>query len=132
MIKYNHLLNKRKDVSMTIDEELKILKKGVAEIITEEDLKKKLERSHIENRPLVIKLGLDPSAPDIHMGHTVVLRKLKHFQDLGHQVVLIIGDFTGMIGDPTGKSETRKQLTRQQVLENAKTYQKADIQNIKS
>lgn len=109
---------------MTIDEELKILKKGVAEIITEEDLKKKLERSHIENRPLVIKLGLDPSAPDIHMGHTVVLRKLKHFQDLGHQVVLIIGDFTGMIGDPTGKSETRKQLTRQQVLENAKTYQK--------
>ncbi|AEE96363.1 tyrosine--tRNA ligase [Mahella australiensis] len=109
---------------MTIDEELKILKKGVAEIISEEDLRKKLEKSHQENKPLTIKLGLDPSAPDIHMGHTVVLRKLKQFQDLGHQIVLIIGDFTGMIGDPTGKSETRKQLTREQVLENAKTYQK--------
>lgn len=109
---------------MTIDEELKILKKGVAEIISEEDLRKKLEKSHRENKPLTIKLGLDPSAPDIHMGHTVVLRKLKQFQDLGHQIVLIIGDFTGMIGDPTGKSETRKQLTREQVLENAKTYQK--------
>ncbi|MDI3508131.1 MAG: tyrosyl-tRNA synthetase [Clostridiales bacterium] len=109
---------------MTIDEELKILKKGVAEIISEEDLRKKLEESHRENKPLTIKLGLDPSAPDIHMGHTVVLRKLKQFQDLGHQIVLIIGDFTGMIGDPTGKSETRKQLTREQVLENAKTYQK--------
>ncbi|MBZ4665702.1 tyrosine--tRNA ligase [Mahella sp.] len=109
---------------MTIDEELKILKKGVAEIISEEDLRKKLEKSHRENKPLTIKLGLDPSAPDIHMGHTVVLRKLKQFQDLGHQIVLIIGDFTGMIGDPTGKSETRKQLTKEQVLENAKTYQK--------
>lgn len=109
---------------MTIDEELRILKKGVAEIITEEDLRKKLEISHKESRPLIVKLGLDPSAPDIHMGHTVVLRKLKQFQDLGHQVVLIIGDFTGMIGDPTGKSETRKQLTREEVLENAKTYQK--------
>ncbi|WP_270646716.1 tyrosine--tRNA ligase [Paeniclostridium hominis] len=106
-----------------INEQMKIIKKGVAEIISEEDIIKKLEKSAKENKPLTIKLGLDPSAPDIHLGHTVVLRKMKAFQDLGHQVVIIIGDATGMIGDPTGKSAVRKQLSHDQVLENAKTYQ---------
>ena len=106
-----------------INEQLKIIKKGVAEIISEEDIIKKLEKSAKENKPLTIKLGLDPSAPDIHLGHTVVLRKMKAFQDLGHQVVIIIGDATGMIGDPTGKSAVRKQLSHDQVLENARTYQ---------
>jgi tyrosyl-tRNA synthetase len=106
-----------------IKEQLKIINKGVAEIMPEEELIKKLEKSIKENKPLRIKLGLDPSAPDIHLGHTVVLRKMKAFQDLGHKVVIIIGDYTGMIGDPTGKSETRKQLTQEQVLENANTYQ---------
>ncbi|WP_419742101.1 tyrosine--tRNA ligase [Paraclostridium dentum] len=106
-----------------INEQLKIIKKGAAEIISEEDVVKKLEKSAKENKPLTIKLGLDPSAPDIHLGHTVVLRKMKAFQDLGHQVVIIIGDATGMIGDPTGKSAVRKQLSHEQVLENARTYQ---------
>ncbi|WP_270658865.1 tyrosine--tRNA ligase [Paraclostridium bifermentans] len=106
-----------------INEQLKIIKKGAAEIISEEDIVKKLEKSAKENKPLTIKLGLDPSAPDIHLGHTVVLRKMKAFQDLGHQVVIIIGDATGMIGDPTGKSAVRKQLSHEQVLENARTYQ---------
>lgn len=108
---------------LDINEQIKIIKKGAAEIISEEDLKNKLEKSIKENKPLRIKLGLDPSAPDIHLGHTVVLRKMKAFQDLGHQVVIIIGDATGMIGDPTGKNAARKQLTHEQVLENAKTYQ---------
>ncbi|MGL5641805.1 MAG: tyrosine--tRNA ligase [Paraclostridium sp.] len=106
-----------------INEQMKIIKKGVAEMISEEDIMKKLEKSFKENKPLTIKLGLDPSAPDIHLGHTVVLRKMKAFQDLGHQVIIIIGDATGMIGDPTGKSAVRKQLSHDQVLENAKTYQ---------
>lgn len=106
-----------------INEQLKIIKKGAAEIISEEDIVKKLEKSAKENKQLTIKLGLDPSAPDIHLGHTVVLRKMKAFQDLGHQVVIIIGDATGMIGDPTGKSAVRKQLSHEQVLENARTYQ---------
>ncbi|OPJ56730.1 tyrosine--tRNA ligase [Alkalithermobacter paradoxus] len=106
-----------------VNEQLKIIKKGTAELISEEELVKKLEKSIKENKPLRIKLGLDPSAPDIHLGHTVVLRKLKAFQDLGHKVVIIIGDYTGMIGDPTGKSETRKRLSREDVLKNAQTYQ---------
>jgi len=108
---------------MEINEQLKILKRGVSDLISEEELKKKLTEAEKEERPLRVKLGLDPSAPDIHLGHTVVLRKLKQFQDLGHEVYLIIGDFTGMIGDPTGKSETRNQLTKKEVLENARTYQ---------
>src|SRR5690554_5682359 len=108
---------------LEIAEELEILKRGVSDLISEEDLKEKLELAKKEDRPLKIKLGLDPSAPDIHLGHTVVLRKLKQFQDLGHEVYLIIGDFTGRIGDPTGKSETRKQLTEEEVMENARTYQ---------
>ncbi|MEC9490843.1 MAG: tyrosine--tRNA ligase [Halanaerobiales bacterium] len=108
---------------MEIKEQIKILKRGVSDLISEEDLKDKLVEAEKEGRPLKVKLGLDPSAPDIHLGHTVVLRKLKQFQDLGHEVYLIIGDFTGMIGDPTGKSETRNQLTREEVLENARTYE---------
>jgi len=107
---------------MEVNEQLKIIKKGVAELISEAELLEKLKKSQKENKPLIIKLGLDPTAPDIHLGHTVVLRKLKAFQDLGHQVIIIIGDYTGMIGDPTGKSETRKQLTREEVLNNAETY----------
>lgn len=107
---------------MDVNEQLKIIKKGAVEIISENELLEKLKKAEKENKPLIIKLGLDPTAPDIHLGHTVVLRKLKAFQDLGHQVIIIIGDYTGMIGDPTGKSETRKQLTREEVLRNAETY----------
>lgn len=99
-------------------EQLELLRRGVAEIISEEDLAEKLK----ENRPLTVKAGFDPTAPDLHLGHTVVLQKMKHFQDLGHNVTFLIGDFTGMIGDPSGKSETRKPLTREQVLANAETY----------
>lgn len=108
---------------MGVDEELEIIRRGVEEIISEEELVKKLEESHKTGRPLRIKLGLDPSAPDIHLGHTVVLHKLRQFQELGHQVIILIGDFTGRIGDPSGKSETRKQLSKEDVLRNAQTYQ---------
>lgn len=107
-----------------LEEQLKIILKGVDEIIGLEDLKSKLERSVKTGKPLTIKLGLDPTAPDIHLGHTVVLRKIKQFQDLGHKAVIIIGDFTGMIGDPTGKSKTRRQLSNEEVMNNALTYQK--------
>ncbi|MEN6349258.1 MAG: tyrosine--tRNA ligase [Syntrophomonas sp.] len=99
-----------------------VIRRGVAEIVPEQELKDKLFRAIKNNRPLRIKLGLDPTAPDIHMGHTVVLNKLRQFQDLGHEVHLIIGDFTGRIGDPSGKSETRKQLTEEEVMANAATY----------
>lgn len=109
---------------ISTDEQIRIILKGVEEIIGLEDLKSKLTRASQTGRPLLVKLGLDPTAPDIHLGHTVVLRKIKQFQNLGHKAVIIIGDFTGMIGDPTGKSKTRKQLTRAQVAENALTYQK--------
>jgi tyrosyl-tRNA synthetase len=105
-----------------VAEQLAYLKKGVAEIIREEELKAKLERSLKTGKPLRAKLGLDPTAPDIHLGHTVVIRKLKHFQDLGHTAVFLIGDFTAMVGDPTGQSETRPPLSREQVNANAKTY----------
>ena len=107
----------------SLEEQLKIIKRGTLDIINEEELVKKLEKSIAENRPLKIKLGLDPSAPDIHLGHTVVLRKLKQLQDLGHEIIIIIGDFTGKIGDPTGKSRMRKALTDEEVLQNAKTYE---------
>ncbi len=109
---------------LSAEEQLEQIRYGTVEIISEEELKKKLERSISSGKPLRIKLGMDPSSPDLHLGHTVVLRKLKLFQDLGHQIVLIIGDFTGRIGDPTGKNVTRKPLTEEQVLTNAKTYQK--------
>ncbi|MBS5933940.1 MAG: tyrosine--tRNA ligase [Clostridiales bacterium] len=105
------------------EEQLKIIKKGLFELINEEDLLNKLKRSYDEQKPLVVKLGLDPSAPDIHLGHTVVLRKIKQLQDLGHHAVIIIGDFTGRIGDPTGRSKVRNQMTKEEVLINARTYE---------
>jgi tyrosyl-tRNA synthetase len=105
-----------------VDEQLAYLKKGAVEIIREEELKANLERSYKTGKPLRAYLGVDPTAPDLHLGHTVVLRKLKHFQDLGHTAVFLIGDFSAMIGDPTGVSETRPPLTREQVDANAKTY----------
>ncbi|HBY56950.1 MAG TPA: tyrosine--tRNA ligase [Candidatus Atribacteria bacterium] len=107
---------------MDIKEEVRIIKRGIEEIISEEELIKKLERSREEKRPLRIKQGFDPNAPDIHLGHTVGLRKLRQFQDLGHDVYFLIGDFTGMIGDPSGRSATRKQLTEEEVKKNAETY----------
>jgi tyrosyl-tRNA synthetase len=105
-----------------VEEQLTYLKKGTAEIIRESDLRAKLEKSRATGKPLRVKLGMDPTAPDLHLGHTVVLRKLKHFQDLGHTAIFLIGDFTGMIGDPTGRSATRPPLSREQVEENAETY----------
>jgi tyrosyl-tRNA synthetase len=111
-----------KNIETKVNEQMQLIRRGAAEIIPEEELKQKLSRSIKENRPLKVKLGLDPTAPDIHLGHTVVLNKLRQFQDLGHEVHLIIGDFTGRIGDPSGKSETRKQLTEEEVQVNAATY----------
>src|SRR3984885_13111472 len=105
-----------------VDEQLTYLKKGSAEIIRESGLRAKLEKSRTTGKPLRVKLGMDPTAPDLHLGHTVVLRKLKHFQDLGHTVIFLIGDFTGMIGDPTGRSATRPPLSREQIEQNAETY----------
>ena len=104
------------------EKQLEIIKRGAVEIISEKELLDKLQRSVKENRPLQIKTGFDPTAPDIHLGHTVLLEKMRQFQDLGHNVIFLIGDFTGMIGDPTGKSETRKPLTTEEVAENADTY----------
>ena len=106
----------------TVEEQLKIIKKGAELIVNEEELKLKLEKSLKNNKSLIIKLGLDPSAPDIHLGHAVVLRKIKQMQDLGHKAVIVIGDFTGKIGDPTGKAKGRKALTDEEVLKNAETY----------
>ena len=106
----------------TVEEQLKIIKKGAELIVNDEELKLKLEKSIKNNKPLIIKLGLDPSAPDIHLGHAVVLRKIKQMQDLGHNAVIVIGDFTGKIGDPTGKAKGRKALTEEEVLKNAETY----------
>ncbi len=108
----------------SIDEQIKIMMKGAEEIINCDDLRGKLSRTLQTGVPLTVKLGLDPTAPDIHLGHTVVLRKIKQFQNLGHRAIVVIGDFTGMIGDPTGKSKTRKQLTQAEVIENAATYEK--------
>ena len=103
---------------MTIDQQLEVIQRGVDEILPLDELKKKLEK----NKPLRIKLGMDPTAPDLHLGHTVVMNKMKQLQDLGHEVIFLIGDFTGMIGDPTGKNVTRKPLSKKDILENAKTY----------
>ena len=104
-------------------EQFRLISHGVADLLPEDEFKKKLEKSVATNTPLIVKLGLDPTAPDIHLGHTVVLRKLKLFQDFGHRVIILIGDFTARIGDPTGKSVTRPPLTEEQVITNAKTYQ---------
>jgi tyrosyl-tRNA synthetase len=105
-----------------VQEQLKIIKRGTSEIIDEKDLSNALEKSIKSGKPLRVKAGFDPTAPDLHLGHTVLLQKMKQFQDLGHEVVFLIGDFTGMIGDPTGKSETRKSLTPDEVKVNAQTY----------
>jgi len=105
-----------------VERQLAVIRRGAAEIVPEDDLRRKVERSVATGVPLKVKLGLDPSAPDIHLGHTVVLQKLRQFQELGHRVQLIIGDFTGRIGDPTGKSETRKQLSDEDVRRNSETY----------
>src|SRR5947209_5806017 len=105
-----------------VDEQLAYIKKGAAEIIREPELREKLERSRQTGKPLRVKAGFDPTAPDLHLGHTVLIRKLKHFQDLGHTVIFLIGDFTGIIGDPTGRSVTRKPLTREEIDKNAETY----------
>jgi tyrosyl-tRNA synthetase len=105
-----------------VDEQLAYIKKGAAEIIREAELREKLEQSRKAGKPLRIKAGFDPTAPDLHLGHTVLIRKLKHFQDLGHEVIFLIGDFTGMIGDPTGRSVTRPPLTREDIDRNAETY----------
>jgi tyrosyl-tRNA synthetase len=114
-----------------VEEQLAYIKKGAAEIVKESELRAKLDRSLKTGKPLRIKLGMDPTAPDLHLGHTVVLRKLKHFQDLGHTVIFLIGDFTGMIGDPTGRSATRPPLSREQIEQNAETY-KAQVFKILS
>lgn len=105
-----------------VDEQIELIERGVVDCISREELVKKLERSRQTGVPLKIKAGFDPTAPDLHLGHTVLLQKLKHFQELGHDVYFLIGDFTGLIGDPTGKSETRKALTREDIARNAETY----------
>jgi tyrosyl-tRNA synthetase len=107
---------------MTVSEQLAIIKRGAVEILVEKELQEKLERSANSGVPLKIKAGFDPTAPDLHLGHTVLLHKMRQFQQMGHEIFFLIGDFTGMIGDPTGKSETRKPLTREDVLKNAETY----------
>ena len=106
----------------SVEEQFAYLKKGCVEIILEDELKAKLDRSLRENKPLRVKAGFDPTAPDIHLGHTVLIRKMKHFQDLGHDVIFLIGDFTGLIGDPSGQSATRPPMTREQINKNAETY----------
>lgn len=107
---------------LTPDKQIEIIKRGTVEIILEKELFQKLDRSYKEKRPLKVKAGFDPTAPDIHLGHTVLLEKMRHFQKLGHEIIFLIGDFTGMIGDPTGRSETRKPLTEDDVSRNAETY----------
>ncbi len=109
-------------MGLSLEQQLEIIQRGTVEIVPLDELKQKLTKSIKENRPLKIKYGADPSAPDLHLGHTVPLRKLRQMQDLGHEVIFLIGDFTAMIGDPTGKSQTRKRLTREEVLKNAESY----------
>jgi len=110
------------EVKNKIEQDMKKLLKNCVQVVSEEELRNKLLRYYKEGKPLKAKLGLDPTAPDIHLGHTIVLRKLRDFQDLGHEVILIIGDFTGMIGDPSGRSATRKPLTQEEIEKNAETY----------
>ena len=107
---------------MTLDEQLAYLTKGAVDVVRRDELRKKLERSAATGAPLTVKVGFDPTAPDLHLGHTVLIRKMKHFQDLGHRVIFLIGDFTGLIGDPTGRSKTRPALTREEIEANAETY----------
>ena len=107
---------------LPVDEQLAYLRKGAAEIIRESDLRERIEKSRATGKPMRVKAGFDPTAPDLHLGHTVLMRKLKHFQDMGHTVIFLIGDFTGLIGDPTGRSATRPPLSREQIDQNAETY----------
>ena len=107
---------------LPVDEQMDLLEKGAAEIIRVSDLRERLEESRKTGRPLRVKAGFDPTAPDLHLGHTVLIRKLRHFQQLGHTAIFMVGDFTSLIGDPSGRSATRKPLSRQQIEENAKTY----------
>ena len=107
---------------LSVDKQFELISRGAEEIIPESELRSKLKRSIKTNKPLNVKLGCDPSRPDLHIGHSVVLRKLRHFQDLGHRAVLVIGDFTAMIGDPSGRNKTRPQLTLDEARDNAKTY----------
>lgn len=109
-------------IEETVQQSLAIIKRGIDELLVEAELAAKLRRSLKENRPLRIKLGLDPTAPDLHLGHTVVLNKMRQLQDLGHQVIFLIGDFTASIGDPSGRNSTRPPLTREQIEQNAQTY----------
>jgi tyrosyl-tRNA synthetase len=105
-----------------VDEQLALLRRGAVDLVSEDDLRRKLERSRASGRPLAVKAGFDPSSPDLHLGHTVLLRKMAHFQRLGHRVIFLVGDFTGLIGDPSGRKATRPQLTREQLVDNAETY----------
>ncbi len=111
-------------IPMTLQEQFDYLAKGCVDVVREPELRARLERSAASGEPLTVKVGFDPTAPDLHLGHTVLLRKMKHFQDLGHRVIFLIGDFTGLIGDPTGRSKTRPPLTREQIEENAETYKR--------
>src|SRR6267378_8468959 len=111
-----------KPTSAEVKRQLEVIRSGVEELIPEEELVRKLERSIASRKPLRIKQGFDPTAPDIHLGHTIGLRKLRQFQDLGHQVVLIVGDFSALVGDPSGRSQTRPRLSEEAVLANAQTY----------
>src|SRR5499425_2124901 len=108
-----------KGVSATLDEQITYIKKGLAELIREEELRERIAK---KGRPLRVKAGFDATAPDLHLGHTVLLRKMKHFQDLGHTVIFLIGDMTGLIGDPTGRNITRPPMKRDEILSNAETY----------
>ena len=107
---------------MTLDEQIEYLTKGCVDVVRAADLRTKLERAYQQSRPLIVKVGFDPTSADLHLGHTVLIRKMKHFQDCGHSVIFVVGDFTALIGDPTGRSKTRPPLTREQIAENAETY----------
>ncbi|MBU1652787.1 tyrosine--tRNA ligase, partial [bacterium] len=115
-------MSQQKRAFPPLNEQMDYLKRGAAEIITEDDLEKKITASIKSGKPLIVKQGFDPSAPDLHLGHAVSIRKLRQFQELGHEVIFLIGDFTGMVGDPSGKSKTRPRLTKEDVLRNAETY----------
>src|SRR5215471_18786383 len=110
--------------TIPVQEQVKHIRRGAVDIIREEELLEKLKKAQKTGKPLRVKAGFDPTAPDIHLGHTVLARKMKHFQDLGHTAIFLIGDFTGMIGDPSGRNVTRKQLSKDDVLSNAETYKR--------
>ena len=112
----------------TVDQQLSYLTKGCVDVVRAPELRGKLERSVNTGRPLVVKVGFDPTAPDLHLGHTVLIRKMKHFQDLGHTVVFVVGDFTALIGDPTGRSKTRPPLSAAEIADNAETYKTQGLQ----